>query len=71
MLEVNGAGTISTLSTTAQSMAWQHSIGYQSCAAAGVAVASSAARNHFFDIVDPRLVKGFVALPPSLSEFPP
>src|SRR5689334_13551810 len=58
-----GAGVISTLSTTAQSMAWQHSSGYQSCAAAGVAVSTSTARNPFFDILDPRVSCG-LCLPP-------
>ena len=50
ILAIAGPCSISTLSTGAQSMAWQHSIGYQSCAAAGVAAASKAAKSHFFDM---------------------
>jgi hypothetical protein len=50
---IAGLGTISTLSTGAQSMAWQHSIGYQSCAKAGVATAISAAKIHLLAISVP------------------
>ena len=54
-LAMPGPGIISTFSTGAQSMLWQHSIGYQSCAAAGVAAASRAGRSHFLDMEGPRL----------------
>src|SRR5215467_6371643 len=62
-LAVAGAGSISAFSTGAQSMAWQHSIGYQSWAAAGVIAASAAARNHFLDMPVPRCVSLLLVLP--------
>src|SRR5690606_22336614 len=46
---VVGVATILVRSTGAQSISWQHSSGYQSCAATGVA-ARSKASDHFLDI---------------------
>src|SRR5262249_14499834 len=50
MLAMVGCESISTFSTGAQSMLWQHSSGYQSWAAAGGARARSPARSHLVDI---------------------
>ena len=71
MLAMVGALMISTFSTGAQSRPLQHSIGYQSCAATGVAAASRAAKSHFLDIGIPssRSPSGFFHLP--LIAYPP
>jgi hypothetical protein len=42
---------ISTFSTGAQSIPWQHSIGYQSCALAGVAITSRKAKTIVRDMM--------------------
>src|SRR5262245_13112343 len=55
---VAGVGTNSVRSTGAQSISWQHSSGYQSCAAAGVA-ARRKVSNSFLDMTPLYL---FVAL---------
>ena len=67
-LAMAGPGSISTFSTGAQSRPEQHSMGYQSCAEAGVAAASAAARSHFLDIVDPRFP--FLRFPPGVRSRP-
>jgi hypothetical protein len=60
MLAMAGGERISTFSTGAQSIEEQHSIGYQSCAAAGVATINSAARRHCLVIFTP-VMSGCVA----------